>query len=804
MRITDAEDDYTVTADQRAALMELESLTWNYPTPQQARSRTSPSLLPQASHHHDDEDDDSDDDDDDDSYYADMVSYDMTERLKEVNRALIEDPTPAECDRAITVRFREVIADYQSPRDCYPSDSDDGYGDSSDLLYDAEEEDGLTSLTSEVKEILGGNVNVVDLMADLTQENGSLNHNTLMENLTNIDQEDTSGDIKSLIVTNESKVKWNDNRQEESKADVPRLQLGGHLDESQVKPAVNYLVEEDRTRSCSQVPCEKRLLKVDESGLADLETFIKENDTSDILERLSGDSLNPPEEEVKEGTMSLIEVSEGEHIDKGHSSLGDVVNEELIINERSLEADTQTNTFFQRRESNDNLEPTNLQLPAKSDADFASFEYSDDFEDFQDESERPETESKEEESPASPVAPLASPVQSKADPPEPSEVSCKTPERTHGSKSAHSSEVSGSQKQGHRSRKDQSPRKSTAASVERSKKRTDSKSPPDVSKSSALPRTKSKHVAAAPPMIKPALLSSDKLNSMKTSDSSRHRTRATTASRSGSRSVISNSSSSSSSSASSPLSSASSSSSYSSCLSTYSSTNIRGRSRTPISGPVRPTAHRSAGGPHGGSPRVPSSSPVRLPTTAAQNGLALAPTNPALVGRVGPVASGRAPPHAKVRKAASASDLHKVTEDSEDRKKQNDEVFKAWLRQKNRQATVTKKHHHAPVGGKNSPEVTERRKRAEDAFQAWLSRKREQLRLEKKLRGERRRLEDQSRYARSKTECELAYKEWCRRKREEVRTTTRSGAGVPRSQSLERPWAQEKTRKLYSAYLNGH
>lgn len=52
---------------------------------------------------------------------VDIVPYDMTERLKEVNRALIEDPTPAECDRAITIRFREVIADYHSPRDEFPS-----------------------------------------------------------------------------------------------------------------------------------------------------------------------------------------------------------------------------------------------------------------------------------------------------------------------------------------------------------------------------------------------------------------------------------------------------------------------------------------------------------------------------------------------------------------------------------------------------------------------------------------------------------------------------------------------------------
>ena len=62
-RITDADDDYTVTADQRAALMELESLTWNYPTPQQARGRSS-----SLSHGAKDASDESDDDDDDESY----------------------------------------------------------------------------------------------------------------------------------------------------------------------------------------------------------------------------------------------------------------------------------------------------------------------------------------------------------------------------------------------------------------------------------------------------------------------------------------------------------------------------------------------------------------------------------------------------------------------------------------------------------------------------------------------------------------------------------------------------------------
>lgn len=166
----------------------------------------------------------------------------------------------------------------------------------------------------------------------------------------------------------------------------------------------------------------------------------------------------------------------------------------------------------------------------------------------------------------------------------------------------------------------------------------------------------------------------------------------------------------------------------------------------------------------------------------------------------------RTAPQHRVRKAASASDLHRAAaaEETEDRKRQNEAVFKAWLQQKNKQAALAKKQSTRAGGGRSSAEVADRRARAEEAFQAWLSRKREQLRLEKKMRGERRRLEDQSRYARTKAECEVAYKEWCRRKRDEVRTSVRVGVGVPRSQSLERPWVQEKTRKLYSAYLSGN
>ncbi|KAK8749101.1 hypothetical protein OTU49_015675 [Cherax quadricarinatus] len=738
----------------------------------------------------------------------------MTERLKEVNRALIEDPTPAECDRAITVRFREVIADYQSPREYIPSDSDDGYGDSSDLLYDAEDEEGLTALTSEVKEVLGGNVNVVDLMADLSQESCFVECNSLGLSLDAASQANLDKGKQTISVSEEDKLKYNDNSQDERKTDVPKLRLDCHQDESQLRFPANDLILEKQTGSTSQVPSEKTLLKVDESGLADLETFINQNDTSEILECLPGDAANLVDEDEGSGvTMSLIEVREEVHIERGPSSLNDVVNADLRLNECDV-GETNSNDFFQRRESGEVTDLAN-HLKAINDADIAYFENSDEFEDSQDE-ELTEAESKEEESstltdssqalpadssqvlPAdsSQALPAPSQIQSKHLP----EVSSKKqPDDCRSESRTTSPEVTTVKKSTHKSRKDQSVRKSSGTTSEKSKKRTESNSPSLPPKLVTPPRSKPKHVATSPPMIKPALLSSEKLNT------SRHRTRTSTSSRS--RSAASTSSSSSS-----PLSSASSSSSYSSSLSSHSSPCLRGRSRTPISGPVRPTAHRSAGtgtavrlptGAHEGLALIPIAPPVRSPTSA--HGLALTPTNPAPRGRVGPLASGRTPPHAKVRKAASASDLHKSTENTDERQKQNNEVFRAWLRQKNKQAAVSKKQYHASNGaGKSTSEVTERRKRAEEAFQAWLSRKREQLRLEKKMRGERRRLEDQTRYARSKAECETAYKEWCRRKREEVRTTVRVGGGVPRSQSLERPWAQEKTRKLYTAYLSGH
>ncbi|XP_071525173.1 uncharacterized protein [Panulirus ornatus] len=807
MKITDSEDDYTVTADQRAALMELESLTWNYPTPQQQQQArpARPSSLPQACHDdEDDDDDDTDDEDDDDSYYVDMAPYDMTERLKEVNRAFIEDPTPAECDRTITVRFREVIADFQSPREYYPSDSDDGYGDSSDLLYDAEEEDGLTSLTPEVKDVLGGNVNVVDLTNDENQDDGSGDYVSVRDTPTITAQDDSGGGYKSLSVSNDDTISCHDDDDHDdhdgnvlSKTEVPKLQLGDDQDASQVSDG------EDQTGRSLQTSSDKALFEGDDSGLADLEAFMKETDASEILETLLDDSshVDDDEDDCKRGTMSLVEVSERVHVERDLSSLGDEVNRCLKLSECRLREETNSDNFFARRESKEMSEPTNVQLPARSDADFASLDYSDDFEDFQDETDCTEVEKYDEEEESSPVpsnSPRESPVHTKSEPDTPPEVKCEThgDARKQGSKNAGNSDAGAPQTRGHRSRRDHRSRTASGSEAEMSNRRPEIKSPTEDGKCSSPTKAKPKRVASGPPLIKPALLPSERLNNIKTTESGRLRSRNSSASKSRPRSTVSSSSSSSSSS---PLSSASSSSSSSSSLSSHSSPHTRGRGRTSISGPVRATTHKSPVGHRVEGVRGVSSSPVRPPSsTSSHHGLTLMPSNPTPPGRVDP-----APP-ARVRKAASASDLHKVSDEPEYRRRQNEEVFRAWLRQKNKQAAITRRQQHPPSAGKTSAEVAERRKRAEEAFQAWLARKREQLKLEKKLRGERRRLEDQSRYARTKAECEVAYKEWCRRKRDEVRTTSRGTGGVPRSQSLERPWVQEKTRKLYTAYLNGH
>ncbi|XP_063866462.1 titin homolog isoform X2 [Scylla paramamosain] len=737
-RITDADDDYTVTADQRAALMELESLTWNYPTPQQARGCTS-----SLSHGTSDVTDESDDDDDDESYYVDLVPYDMTERLKEVNRALIEDPTPAECDRTITIRFREVIADYHSPRDDFPSDSDDGYGDSSDILYDAEDDDGgegITSLTSEIKAVLGGNFNVVDQTASFIEENESLN----------IAPE---GHAKLL--------------------DVPKLQLNGQQDDIHAFADENlpelvetsYVPDEKHfpmNASCQEFPVRGIKSPENEESLPEESYDTKTEDKEQVVEQI---------DVVNEGSVSVVEVSEKVHLEKEPRSFGDIKahEETTTISPVSL---------FPADNCSDALDSISFNPPPKSDLDFASFDYSDDFEDFQEESE----DTGKEKSQMEELILLSSP--NKECPPKimPDPLSepiftTETVAIMEGLSSSQNTQKPASL----RSKREPVFHKVQSPSIERKKKKSIELTKPI---SSDTVRTKTKHTGASTPVIKPALLSSDKLNTIKNNESGRHRNRISTSSSSASSSSLSSASS-------------SASSSSSSSASSYSISRARGRSRTSISGPVRPTAHRSSDN-AGKRSNIDSSSgggsPARPPTSGPHNSLAVASS--------GPARGNRLSPPARVRKAASASDLHKMTEEVDDRRQQNDKVFQAWLRQKNKQAAQNKKQQQKPTGKRTAAEIAERRAQAEEAFQVWLSRKRDQLRLEKKLRGERRRLEDQSRYARTKNECEVAYKEWCRRKREEVRTTTRSGGAVPRSQSLERPWMQEKTRKLYSAYLN--
>ncbi|ROT76861.1 hypothetical protein C7M84_004535 [Penaeus vannamei] len=589
-RITDTEDDYTVTADQRAALMELETLTWNYPTPGQGRSV---------------------------GQDVDIAPYDMTERLKEVNRALLEDPTPAECDRAITIRFRDVIADYQSPREYYPSDSDDGYGDSSDILYDAEEEDdGLTSLTSEAKEVLGGNVNLVDFTSDFVQDNcdyksvrnGLVNGNDIIKSYnSNFDP----GDTNSFLIGGEKQQ--NDAR----KRDVPKLNLGNNHDDTPANQSRSKVSSEQIT-SNAQIPCEKTLLKVDDSGLADLETFMKENESLSEQSSLRGDSVNHEVAEVRSGSMSLVEISDRIHVEKGFSSLGDGVNEDFQEVDEAIEGEPES--LFERRGSKENLEQ-NEQLPAKSGADFACYEYEDDFEDIQDETScsKDTEDDVKASSPRVAVQTPASPRQSKEKPEKPKEVAVRpqakpTADDSPGRKEAQESKSL--QKQGHKSRKDQgASRKSSApSSTERGRKRAESQSPSDAAKTPAG-RTKLKRSSACPPAIKPALLSSDKLGS------------------------------------------------------------------------IRPAEGRAK--------RGVSSSPVKVPANAHQ-GLSLTPItpSPAAVPRSGqtPPAMRTAPQH-RVRKAASASDLHRAAaaEETEDRKRQNEAVFKAWLQQKNKQAALAKK-----------------------------------------------------------------------------------------------------------------
>lgn len=746
MRITDADDDYTVTADQRAALMELESLTWNYPTPQQARGRAA-SLAHGANDATDESDDD--DDDDDESYYVDLVPYDMTERLKEVNRALIEDPTPAECDRTITIRFRDVIADYHSPRDDFPSDSDDGYGDSSDILYDAEDDDGaegITSLTAEIKEVLGENLNVLDQTATFVQDNECLN----------------------LAPTGHANL-----------LDVPKLQLNGQQDDAHAFADEKFPELEE---SSSYVTDEKSFpVNAAYQEFSVTDTKSPENEERSLpgeshdTKIEDNDQIEEQIDVVNEGSVSLVEVSEKIHVEKEPRSLGDMKAQE----ETATIAPT---GLFPADNCSDALDSISFNPPTKSDLDYASFDYSDDFEDLQEESEDTGKEkSQMEELLLLPSTNKECPPKTVPDPPSEPVLATKTPAVTEGLSSSPSTHKPANL----RSKREPVPHKVQSPSTERKKKKSTESTK---SVSSDTLHTKTKHAGGSTPVIKPALLSSDKLNTIKHSESGRHRSRISTSTSSASSSSLSSSASS------------SASSSSSSSASSYSLSRARGRSQASINGPVRPTAHRSSDS-AGKRSNIDSSSgggggsPARPLTSTPHNSLAVASS--------GPARGSRLSPPARVRKAASASDLHnRMTEEVDDRRQQNDKVFQAWLRQKNKQAAQHKKQQQRPTGKRTAAEIAERRAQAEEAFQVWLSRKRDQLRLEKKLRGERRRLEDQSRYARTKNECEVAYREWCRRKREEVRTTSRSSGAVPRSQSLERPWMQEKTRKLYSAYLN--
>ncbi|KAK4322980.1 hypothetical protein Pmani_006304 [Petrolisthes manimaculis] len=817
----------------------------------------------------------------------------MTERLKEVNRALVEDPTPAECDRAITIRFREVIADYQSPRQYYPSDSDDGYGDSSDIIYDAEEEEetenGLT------QESLGsGNLSVINLVSqdspldvssDVHHNNNNNNRNEVRKNeLPEVKISELTTDVKR----NELNIRlYGSDVDEDTRADVPKLLLQND-DQAEVNTNTTKKSTEttsEKSNGTQAIPHEESLLKVDETGLADLESFLRD------CENLSAEeppeayySIENHDKEIKEEQEEACppEVSERTQMTQGVTSSEDTTNNAEKL-KASDDDDDDDDPGGERREDNDTSDTIDHKLPAKSESDYLSLEYSDDFEEFPDEDEvgfgdemEESCTEKPKSNPSLPTSPSESKDKSKSNsglPTTPTKSKDKTksnsslptsPSKSKDKTKSNSSipttpehhdqnktEVVGSggpatrqddqtqrpsttrspspQKGSHRSRRDvDSSRRSVSSptsdrngsnnSSRNSNKRADSKSPSLSSSSSSTTATNppkplvsttavrsskpnNKRATAAPPMIKPALLTPDKLGSIKCSEQPhrhhnshhhhQHKTRTLPSS-------VRNSPSSSGGSITSSSVSSSSSSSPSSSASSSSSLGSRGRSsssRLALSGPVRPTVHSPTT-----TGRVPGS-PVKSSSSAALQYHTTTSTH-------------KATPQPRVRKAASASDLHnRVREDSEERQQINDEVFKAWVKRKDRQAAVTKRQHKSSGstggrggggGGKSSGEVSERRARAEEAFQAWLSRKREQLKLEKRLRGERRRLEDQNRYARSKAECDSAYREWCRRKRDEVRITARSGGGVPRSQSLERPWVQEKTRKLYSAYLNAH
>lgn len=478
-------------------------------------------------------------------------------------------------------------------------DSDDGYGDSSDILYDAEEdegEEGFTSLSAEAKEVLGGNVKVVDMISSSLQEDEGHGH--------------ASQTCSKTL-------------------NIPKLQLEDQHDDASsfVDGSLPEPVES------SYVLDEKPLLPLDERSASYSGSSVRDVESPEIEENLPDSKLDEAQEVqevtdlVKKDTVSLLEISEKTYIERGPRSLGDMTTEDEVpaISSVSLLSDDACN---------DASDTISFHIPAKSESEFASFDYSDDFEDFQEESGSTEKDNKNSEREEGPIAPSSSTDSpKKLQTPAPDPVPIKkavvpaegiTPQRD-------------SQKQSHKSKKDHVSRKVQSPPVERRRKNSSESAKTSASETARSP--KPKRVGGGTPMIKPALLSSDKL-SMKHNDSNRHKSRSTTHSPSAS---------------SSPLSSASSSSSYSSSssssASSYSVSRARSRNHTSISGPVRPTTHRSSSNTTKESNRVGGSSPVRPPSSASHSGASHAPAGPALGGRL-------APP-ARVRKAASASDLHK-------------------------------------------------------------------------------------------------------------------------------------------------
>lgn len=449
--------------------------------------------------------------------------------------------------------------------------------------------------------MLGGNVKVVDITASSLQED----------------------DNHGIVPQTHTKT-----------VDIPKLQLEDHHDDA------SSSVDGDPPQPTGSryVLDEKPLLLLDERSALYPESSAREVESPEIEEHLPGDSHDSKleeDEEVQEetdfinkGSVSLVEVSEKPYLERGPRSLGDIrtENEVPTISSPSL---------FSEDTCNDASDATNFHLPAKSESDFASFDYSDDFEDFHEETvitEKDSNKSEREETPIESPRNSECPSKTPLTPvPDPVPIT-KAIDPTEGL-----TPLRHSQKQSHKSKKDHVPRKIQSPPVERRRKASESAK---TSPSEAARSPKPKRVGSGTPMIKPALISSDKLNTIKHNDPGRYKSRSITPAPSAS---------------SSPLSSASSSSSHSSSssssASSYSVSRARSRNQSSISGPVRPTAHRSSGSTIKESNRVGGGSPVRPPSSAPHSGVSQTPSGQTLRGRL-------APP-ARVRKAASASDLHK-------------------------------------------------------------------------------------------------------------------------------------------------